>query len=145
MLLLPPLSRCVTMKIYYFFVFFKKKFHPRAKMVKRNDKTHTGEGGKGKKGRTVSDDAGGKSLSDTSTSAGVKSTVIRTSVNIFKSSTIGHSELAKVQEDLYGNKLGMLKQECKTRWSSTHNCGLRASISRWELTTGTLLDSVQLH
>ncbi len=39
----------------------------------------------------------------------------------FKSSTIGHSELAKVQEDLHGNKLGMLKQECKTRWSSTHN------------------------
>ena len=36
-----------------------------------------------------------------------------------KSSTIGRSELAKVQEDLYGNKLGMLKQECKTRWSST--------------------------
>ena len=45
-------------------------------MVKMNDKTNTGEGGKGKKGRTVSDDAGGKSLSDTSTSAGVKSTVI---------------------------------------------------------------------
>ncbi len=42
-------------------------------MVKRSDKTNTGEGGKGKKGRTVSDDAGGKSLSDTSTSAGVKS------------------------------------------------------------------------
>jgi hypothetical protein len=45
-------------------------------------------------------------------------------VMFFKSSTIGHSELAKVQEDLYGNKLGMLKQECKTRWSSTHNYGL---------------------
>ena len=45
-------------------------------------------------------------------------------VTFFKSSTIGSSELAKVQEDLYGNKLGMLKQECKTRWSSTHNCGL---------------------
>ena len=70
-------------------------------MVKRNDKTNNGEGGKGKKGRTVSDDAGGKSLSDTSTSVGVKSTVIRTSVNIFKSSTIGRSELAKVQENLY--------------------------------------------
>jgi len=52
-------------------------------------------------------------------------------VTFFKSSTIGRSELAKVQEDLYGNKLGMLKQECKTRWSST-------TISRWELTTGTL-------
>jgi hypothetical protein len=53
-------------------------------MMKRNDKTNTGDGGKGKKGRTVSDDAGGKSLSDTSTSAGVKSTVICTSVNIFE-------------------------------------------------------------
>ena len=42
--------------------------------------------GKEKKGRTVSDDAGGKSLSDTSTSTGVKSTVIRTSVNIFEAS-----------------------------------------------------------
>ncbi len=55
-------------------------------MVKRNDKTNTGEGGKGKKGRTVWDDAGGKSLSDTSTTAGEKSTVIHTSVNIFEAS-----------------------------------------------------------
>ena len=38
-------------------------------MKKRNEKTITGEGGKGKRGRTASDDAGGKSLSDTSTSA----------------------------------------------------------------------------
>jgi hypothetical protein len=30
-------------------------------MVKRNDKTNTGEGVKGKKDRTVSDDSGGKS------------------------------------------------------------------------------------
>ncbi len=53
-----------------------------------------GESGKGKRGRTVSDDAGGKSLSDTSTSVcgqcvgenstGAKSTVILTSVNIFE-------------------------------------------------------------
>ena len=55
-------------------------------MVKRNDKTNTGEGDKGKKDRTVSDDVVGKSLSDTSTSVGVKSTVIRTSVNIFEAS-----------------------------------------------------------
>ena len=41
--------------------------HP-VKMVKNNDKKNTGEGGKDRKGRTVSDDAGGKSLSDTSTS-----------------------------------------------------------------------------
>jgi hypothetical protein len=56
------------------------------KMKKRNEKTITGEGGNGKRSRTVSDDAGGKSLSDTSTSAreqcvgerstGAKSTVI---------------------------------------------------------------------
>jgi hypothetical protein len=53
-------------------------------MVKRNDKTNTGEGDKGKNVRTVSDDTDGKSLSDTSWSAGVKSTVILTSVNIFE-------------------------------------------------------------
>jgi hypothetical protein len=55
-------------------------------MVKRNDKTNTGEG------RTVSDDTGGKSLSDTSTSVGVKSTVIHTSVNIFETSKRDKSE-----------------------------------------------------
>jgi hypothetical protein len=55
-------------------------------MMKRNDKTNTGEGVKDERDRTVSDDVGGKSLSDTSTSAGVKSTVIRTSVNIFETS-----------------------------------------------------------
>ena len=37
--------------------------------MKRNEKTNTGEGDKGKRGRTASDDTGGKSLSDTSTSA----------------------------------------------------------------------------
>jgi hypothetical protein len=56
------------------------------KMKKRNEKTITGEGGNGKRSRTVSDDAGGKFLSDTSTSVreqcvgesstGAKSTVI---------------------------------------------------------------------
>ncbi len=60
-------------------------------MVKRNDKTNTGEGVKGKKGRTVSDDAGGKSLSDTSTSAGVKSTVIHTPVWTYLSRPRGTS------------------------------------------------------
>jgi hypothetical protein len=34
----------------------------------RNEKTNTGEDDKGKRGRTDSDDEGGKSLSDTSTS-----------------------------------------------------------------------------
>jgi hypothetical protein len=38
-------------------------------MKKRNEKTNTGEGGKGKRGRTVSDDVDGKSLSDTFTSS----------------------------------------------------------------------------
>ena len=80
----PPVTVCKHLKIQKkigLFVFLKN-FHP-PKMVK-SDKTNTGEGGKGKKGKTVSDDAGGKSLSDTSTSAGVKSTAIRTSVNIFE-------------------------------------------------------------
>jgi hypothetical protein len=55
-------------------------------MKKRNEKTNTGEGDKGKRGRTASDDVGGKSFSDTSTSAGAKSTAIHTSVNIFEES-----------------------------------------------------------
>ena len=92
MLPLPPLSRCVNTKIEkkIGFVFPRKKLHP--KMVKRSDKTNTGEGGKGKKGRTVSDDAGGKSLSEKSksvsgqcvgeNSTGVKSSVIRNSEHI---------------------------------------------------------------
>jgi hypothetical protein len=47
----------------YFLVFFKNKMSiPRAKMVKRSDKTNTGEGDKDKKSRTVSDDSGGKSF-----------------------------------------------------------------------------------
>ena len=28
-----------------------------------------------------------------------------------------------MQEELYDHKLGMLQQECKTRWSSTHAMG----------------------
>ncbi len=84
----PPVTVCKHLKIEkkmdLLFCFSEKKIASLSpKMVKRSDKTNTGEGVKGKKGRTVSDDAGGKSLSDTSTSAGVKSTVIRTSVNIF--------------------------------------------------------------
>ena len=65
-------------------------------MVKSNEKTNTGEDDKGKRDRTVSDDAGGKSLSETSksvcgqcvgeSSTGAKSTVIHTSVNIFETS-----------------------------------------------------------
>ena len=76
----PPVTVCKHLKIQKkigpFFVFPKKKIIPRAKMGKRSDKTNTGEGGKGKK-----------------------------VVTFFKSSTIKRSELAKVQEDLYGNKL----------------------------------------
>ena len=63
---------------------FLKNFPPSCKMKKRNAKSNTGETVKDKRGRTASDHAGGKSLSDTSTSAGVKSTVIHTSVNIFE-------------------------------------------------------------
>ena len=43
-------------------------------MKKRNEKSSTGEAVKDKRGRTASDHAGGKSLSDTSMSAGEKST-----------------------------------------------------------------------
>ena len=80
--------------------FQKKNSIPGAKMVKRNDKTNTGEGGNGKKSMTVSDDAGGKSLSDTSTSAGAKSTAIRTSVNIFEVSKRDKSQyfVGKVED-----------------------------------------------
>jgi hypothetical protein len=69
-----------------------------------------------------------------------RSSHVHTSVNIFETSKrdksqyfvdkvkdkrrTKNSELVKIQEDLYGNKLGMLKQECKTRWSSTINYGL---------------------
>ncbi len=55
-------------------------------MKKRNEKSNTEETVKDKRGRTASDDPGGKSLSDTSTSVGEKSTDIRTSVNIFEES-----------------------------------------------------------
>ncbi len=78
MILLPPLSRCVTLRkfvclltTFFFFFFLKKNFLPsqfRKNGVKSIEKTNTGEGVKGKRGRTVSDDTDGKSLSDTSTS-----------------------------------------------------------------------------
>ena len=58
---LPPLSRCVTLRKFdYFFVFLEYFFHSSAKMVKRNEKTNTGEGDKDKRGRTASDDTGVK-------------------------------------------------------------------------------------
>ena len=84
-------------------------------MVKRSDKTNTGEGGKGKKYRTVSDDAGGKSLSDTSTSAGVKSTVIRTSVIIFESSKRDKSQyfVDKVKDKRRTNRKSFNSSVCK--------------------------------
>jgi hypothetical protein len=44
-------------------------------------------------------------------------------VTFFKSSTIGRNDLGQVQEELYDHKLGMLQQECKTRWSSMHAMG----------------------
>ena len=127
---------------------------------------------KGKKDRTVSDDTGGKSLSDTSTSEGVKSTVILTSVNIFETSKrdqtqyfvdkvkdkrrtknnnleflIGWCGFPDPKDDTW-DPLGHLSgsehmiREFNEQWEKRM---LRATISRWELTTGTLLDSVQLH
>ena len=129
-------------------MFFQKKF----------DKTNTGEGGKGKKGRTVSDDAGGKSLSDTSTSAGVKSTAIRTSVNIFEASKRDKPQYfvdkVKDKRRTKNNNLEFLigwrgfpdpKDDTWESLVKRERRMLRATISRWELTTGTLLDSVQLH
>ena len=104
----PPVTVCKHLKIQKkigpFFVFPKKKLSLVPKMGKRSDKTNTGEGGKGKKGRTVSDDAGGKSLSDTSTSAGVQSTAIRTSVNIF--------EASKSDKPLLLSRLGWALETC---------------------------------
>ena len=62
-------------------------------MKKRNEKTNTGEGDKGKRGRTVSDDTGGKSLSEKSKTGcgqcvGEKSTgdVRHINTNIFEES-----------------------------------------------------------
>ncbi len=69
MLLFPPPDDVSHYENSTFLFFLKKYSIPRVKMVKRSDKTNTGEGDKGKKSRTVSDDSGGKSLSDTSTSA----------------------------------------------------------------------------
>ena len=100
---LPILSFCQPLpdSIFHllfeiFFCFSGIVFPSLCKMKKRNEKTNTGEGGEDKRVRTVSDDTGGKSLSDTSTSAcgqcvgesstGAKSTVIGTSVNIFEAS-----------------------------------------------------------
>jgi hypothetical protein len=68
----PPVTVCYTTlhcEILTTFC-FSGNFFPSVscKMKKRNEKTNTGEGDKGKGGRTVSDDTGGKSLSDMSTS-----------------------------------------------------------------------------
>ncbi len=61
----PPVTVRHTMKIWLRFCFSGNFFSiPRAK--KCNEKTNTGEGGKGKRGRTVSDDVPGKSLSEAS-------------------------------------------------------------------------------
>ncbi len=52
----------------FFFLdfFFNPQESPRAQMGKSDEKTNTGEGDKDKGDRTVSDDVGGKSLSETS-------------------------------------------------------------------------------
>ena len=100
-ILCAPIAPHVTVCYYYtmkcllfcFSLMFLKNFPPSCK-IKRNEKSNTAEAVKDKRGRTVSDDAGGKSLCETSTSAcgqcvgesstGVKSNVIHTSVNIFE-------------------------------------------------------------
>jgi hypothetical protein len=64
-----PVTVCDTMKIWLLFcfsgIFFQSLI---TKMVKSHEKTNTGEGVKTKRGRTVSDDVGVKSLSETSKS-----------------------------------------------------------------------------
>ena len=165
-----PPGRCVTLRkfqqnISTFLFFFKKNSIPRVKMVKRSDKTNTGEGGKGKKSRTVSDDSGSKSLSDTSTSAGVKSTAIRTSVNIFEASKSDKPQYfvdkVKDKRRTKGNNLEFLigwrgfPDPNHDTWEPLHHLSgsehmIREFNQQWEkdyveLTTGTLLDSVQLH
>ena len=58
-LLLPPLSRCVALKIWLLFVFLEFFWPPKKLLVqmgKRDEQTNTGEGGKGKRVRTTSDD-----------------------------------------------------------------------------------------
>ena len=83
---------------------FLKNFPPSCKMKKRTANSTTGEAVKDKRGRTVSNHAGGKSLSDTSTSAGVQSTAIRTSVNIF--------EVSKSDKPVLLSRLGWALQTC---------------------------------
>jgi hypothetical protein len=84
----------LTTFLFFWKFFFNPQESASAEMVKSDEKTNTGEGSKGKRGRTASDDAGGKSLSETYKSArgqcvgenstGAKSAVIRSSVNIFQ-------------------------------------------------------------
>ena len=58
----------LTTFLFFWKFFFNPQENALAKMVKSYEKTNTGEGDQGKRGRTSSDDVGGKSLSDTSTS-----------------------------------------------------------------------------
>ncbi len=81
-------------------------------------------------------------MSDTSTSAGVKSTVIHTSDNIFESSKRDKSQYL----------VDKVKDKRRTKNNNLEFDGLPhtiadylESISRLELTTGTLLNSVNLH
>ena len=55
----PPVTMCYSNDLDYFFVFLEIFFPSLCKMKKRNEKTNTGEGGKGKRGRNASDNAGG--------------------------------------------------------------------------------------
>jgi hypothetical protein len=79
-----PLSRIMCAPIAPVVVCYTLKFA--SQNEQEEWKTNTGEGRKGKRGRTVSDDTGGKSLSDTSTSTrgqcvGESSTCVKSRVN----------------------------------------------------------------
>ena len=64
----PPCHSVLHYENLTTFLFSGNCFSIPGKMKKRNEKTNTGEGDKVKRDRTVSDDVGGESLSDTSTS-----------------------------------------------------------------------------
>ena len=73
-------------------------------------------------------------------------------MTFFKSSTIGLNDLGQVQQEMYDHKLGMLQQECKTRWSSTHAMGdslmtAQESVQKYcvKEQTRMSLDRAQLH
>ncbi len=100
-----PCLRCAGGSVLFFLYKNLRNFSWKGKRAEKKNAWN-----KGKKVRTTSDDADGKSVCEKSKSAVAKC--------VIKNSTGGWN---LVWEDLCGNKLGMLKQEYKTRWSSTQN------------------------